>query len=141
MGRSQSPTYERVRGSASAKGHHSTRRGLPSGRIQNKQRKPPPRVAAMFEELLSRSLRVAGENQQLQRITAEAHAKFREELARLMESLAQQLRLSGIAKDLAALRKRQAALVRDAMEKTQTSIARERIVPGRAKNLRTRNTH
>jgi hypothetical protein len=96
----------------------------------------PPKIAAMFDELLSRSLRVAKENQELQRATAEANAKFRQEQAKLMGSLARQLGLSGVVRDLAALRKRQVALVRDAMEKTQTAIVRERRVSG---NLRKSN--
>jgi len=132
MGKSQSSKYKRVRRVANVKDRHSARRG----RIQNNQRKLPPKIAAMFDELLSRSLRVAKENQELQRATAEANAKFRQEQAKLMGSLARQLGLSGVVRDLAALRKRQVALVRDAMEKTQTAIARERRVSG---NLRKSN--
>jgi hypothetical protein len=132
MGKSQSSKYKRVRRVANVKDRHSARRG----RIQNNKRKLPPKIAAMFNELLSRSLRVAKENQELQRATAEANAKFRQEQAKLMGSLARQLGLSGVVRDLAALRKRQVALVRDAMEKTQTAIARERRVSG---NLRKSN--
>jgi hypothetical protein len=132
MGKSQSSKYKRVRRVANVKDRHSARRG----RIQNNQRKLPPKIAAMFDELLSRSLRVAKENQELQRATAEANAKFRQEQAKLMGSLARQLGLSGVVRDLAALRKRQVALVRDAMEKTQTAIVRERRVSG---NLRKSN--
>ena len=132
MGKSQSSKYKRVRRVANVKDRHSARRG----RIQNNQRKLPPKIAAMFNELLSRSLRVAKENQELQRATAEANAKFRQEQAKLMGSLARQLGLSGVVRDLAALRKRQVALVRDAMEKTQTAIVRERRVSG---NLRKSN--
>jgi hypothetical protein len=79
----------------------------------------------MFDELLSRSLRVARENQQLQRATAEARAKFRQEQAKLMDSLAQQLGLSGVLRDLAALRKRQVARVSDARKKAQRAIAQK----------------
>jgi hypothetical protein len=85
----------------------------------------PPKVAKMFDELLSRSLRVARENQQLQRATAEARAKFRQEQAKLMDSLAQQLGLSGVLRDLAALRKRQVARVSDARKKAQRAIAQK----------------
>jgi hypothetical protein len=132
MGKSPSSKYKRVRRAADVKDRHLTRRG----RIQNNQRKLPPKIAAMFDELISRSLRVAQKNQELQRATAEANAKFRQEQAKLMGSLARQLGLSGIVRDLAALRKRQVTLVRDAMEKTQTAIARERRVSG---NLRKSN--
>jgi hypothetical protein len=80
MGKSQSSKYKRVRRVANVKDRHSARRG----RIQNNKRKLPPKIAAMFNELLSRSLRVAKENQELQRATAEANAKFRQEQAKLM---------------------------------------------------------
>jgi hypothetical protein len=78
----------------------------------------------MFNELLSDSLHLAGETQQIQRATAEANAKFRREQAKLMDSLAQQLGISGVLRDFVALRKRRVAQVRDAMEKAQTAIAR-----------------
>ena len=127
MGKSQSSKYKRM---GRAADRHSTRRGLPSGQKLNTQHKLPPRVAAMFNELLSDSLHLAGETQQIQRATAEAHAKFRREQAKLMDSLAQQLGISGVLRDFVALRKRRVAQVRDAMEKAQTAIAR------RAKGLR-----
>jgi hypothetical protein len=123
MGKSQSS--KRARRAAGVKDRHSTRRGLSSGRIGNNERKLPPKVAKMFDELLSRSLRVARENQQLQRATAEARAKFRQEQAKLMDSLAQQLGLSGVLRDLAALRKRQVARVSDARKKAQKAIAQK----------------
>ena len=129
MGKSQSSKYKRVRRLANVK--HSTRRGG----IQNNQRKLPPKIAAMFDELLSRSLRIAKKNQELQRAKAEASSKFRQEQAKLMGSLARQLGLSCVLKDFAALRKRQGALVRDAMEKTQTAIARERRISGSLRKI------
>jgi hypothetical protein len=121
MAKSQLSKYKRVRRAADVQDRHSTRRG----RIQNNQRKLPPKVAAMFNELVSRSLRVAEENQKLHRATAEANAKFRQEQAKLMDSLAQHLGLSGVLRDLAALRERRVGVVRDAIEKTQKAIARE----------------
>jgi hypothetical protein len=96
----------------------------------------PPKLAAIFEKHLSRSLRIAKQTQELRSATAKANAQFRREQARLLDALAGQLGLSSILKELAELRKRHVALVRGAMEKTQIAIAREQRVSG---NLRKRS--
>lgn len=99
--------------------------------VQNDQRQLPAEVAALFNDLLSRSRQAAHADDELQTKVDEANAKFRQEQARLMNSLAQQLGVSATVKELTVLRERHVRTVSDAMEKAHSAAGVERPAAGR----------
>jgi methyl-accepting chemotaxis protein len=107
--------------------------------VQNDQRQLPAEVAALFDDLLLRSVQATHAEQELRTKMDEANVKFRQEQARLADSLAQQLGVSATVKELAALGGRHVRTVIDTMERAHSAVSAKRTRAGKgAKKTRTR---
>jgi hypothetical protein len=107
------------------------RASIPVKSVKNHQRRLPADVAALFDDLLARSMKATLAEHELQTKVDEANRKFRHEQARLGDSLAQQLGVSATAKDLAALRVRHVRTVIDAMARAHSAVSAGRTGAGR----------
>lgn len=107
--------------------------------VQNDQRQLPAEVAALFDDLLMRSVQATHAKQEIQTKMDEANVKFRQEQARLADSLAQQLGVSATVKELVALRERHVRTVIDTIDRAHSAVSTVRTGAGKgAKKTKTR---
>jgi hypothetical protein len=90
--------------------------------VQTDQHVVPAGVAALFDRLLSRSVRAARADHRLRTELLAANAKFKRAEARLFGSLAERLGVSATVKELAVLREGHQRTVSDAMEKAHAVV-------------------
>jgi len=132
MGTKHKSGDARVARTGVGKAQQSTLHGMTIESVQNTQRALPADVAALFDDLLSRSVQISRAEQQLMIKMAEASAKFKQEQTRLEDTLTQRLGLSAIGKDLALMRERRDKAVTDAMQSAHSVVARQQSDAGTA---------